>query len=137
MNEQIASTYIHESPSRVRAILRQPLAFPDWNPAFLAIQGPAEAIVGQVYAIRARPGLAGTFQYTQLDDDLIGISWQVPGLHETGSWRLRAEGAGTLVTHEFSHEGALARALRGAFRGVAELRVDRLAQRSRSGSLAA
>ncbi len=130
MNEQSATIHIAASPEQVREILLQPLAYPDWNPAFLTMGGPAEAAVGQDYPMRARGGLRGTFEYTQIDDDLIGTSWQVPGLREIGTWRLSADGIGTTVVHEFSQEGALARVMSRAFRGVAELRVGRLAERA-------
>jgi hypothetical protein len=134
MNEQMASTRVRATPETVRRILLQPLAFPDWNPAFLSMQGPPKAIVGQTYSMRARPGLAGTFEYTRIEDALIGISWQVPGLREVGSWQVRSDDAGTVVTHEFSQQGSLARLLSGAFRGVADLRLERLADRASAGA---
>jgi len=37
---------------------------------------------------------------------------------------------GTVVTHSFEHQGPLARLLSNAYRGVAELRLDRLTQRT-------
>ena len=132
MNEQSAKRYVHASPERVRKILLQPLSYPDWNPAFLSVRGPAPAIVGQAYEIRTRGSLAGTFTYTRIEDDLIEASWQVPGLREIGTWQLQATSTGTIVVHEFSQHGVLARALSAAFRGVSQLRVGRLAERAES-----
>ena len=132
MNEQSAKRYVHASPERVRTILLRPLSYPDWNPAFLSMRGPAPVIVGQAYEIRTRGGLAGTFTYTKIEDDLIEATWQVPGLRETGTWHMQATSTGTIVVHEFSQQGVLARALSAAFRGVAELRVGRLAERAES-----
>jgi hypothetical protein len=43
---------------------------------------------------------------------------------------LQPDGAATVVTHAFRHEGPLARVLSGAYRGVAELRLDRLEARA-------
>ncbi|MET8141526.1 hypothetical protein ABZU32_14560 [Sphaerisporangium sp. NPDC005288] len=67
-------------------------------------------------------------------DDHLLHEGQVPGVgsrRENGTWLLRprAEG-GTVVTHGFQHQGPLARALSRAYRGVAELRLDRLSQRA-------
>jgi hypothetical protein len=65
-----------------------------------------------------------------LEDQRIDTTWRVPGFHENGTWRFERHGPDTLVTHEFRHEGPLARLLSNAYRGVAELRLDRLAQRA-------
>jgi hypothetical protein len=46
------------------------------------------------------------------------------------AWQLRPHQGGPLVSHEFTHEGPLARVLSKAYRGVAELRLDRLAERA-------
>ncbi|HZC51269.1 MAG TPA: hypothetical protein VE441_02045 [Mycobacterium sp.] len=61
MNEQSASIQIAAAPERVCETPLQPLAYPDWNPAFLTLQGPAEAIVGHDYEITSRGGLPGKF----------------------------------------------------------------------------
>lgn len=130
MNTQQADATVAAPAAVVRRILLTPLELADWNPAFLAISGEATAAVGQPYAIRVKPRFNGTLRYTAITDDRIDIDWQIPGLHETGTWTLIDEGASTVVRHSFTHSGPLARVLRNAFEGVATLRLDRLADRA-------
>jgi hypothetical protein len=68
-----------------------------------------------------RPGLTGWLEYTRIGRDRIGFD-------ETGSWTIESSGGGTLVHHRFQHTGPLASALRHAYRGVAALRLQRLAR---------
>jgi uncharacterized protein YndB with AHSA1/START domain len=129
MTTERATRFIDAPPSRVRLLLLDARAMPDWNPAIRLLDGPAEASTGVQYAVTVRGGLSGTWEYTRIDEQHIDMAWRVPGFLETGTWLLRPDGAGTTVTHEFQHQGTLAHVLRIAFRGVAELRLDRLSQR--------
>ena len=115
--------------SQVRAVLLDALALPDWNPAFTSINGPATAAVQADYRLTVRPGLRGHLTYDVIEPITIRMSWHVPGFSETGSWHLVGHGIRTLVRHDFRHTGPLASALGGAYRGVAELRLRRLANR--------
>lgn len=53
----------------------------------------------------------------------------MPGFREEAIWMPQAEGAGTRATHTFQHTGPLAALLRNAYRGVAELRLQRVSHR--------
>jgi hypothetical protein len=121
-----AVSHIPADPAAIRHTLLDALALPEWNEAFLAIDGPDEPTVGVRYALRVRPGMSGHLEYTAIEPDRIEISWQVPGFHETGSWIL---GPDHLVTHSFEQSGPLAAVLRPAYRGIAAVRLDRLANR--------
>ncbi|MER6593573.1 SRPBCC family protein [Micromonospora purpureochromogenes] len=123
-----ATRLVDAPPSQVRLLLIDARAIPGWNPAIRAIDGPAEAPTGVQYAIKVRGGLSGTWEYTRIDERHIDVTWRVPGFLETGTWLLGPHGGGTMVTHQFQHQGPLAHMLSNAFRGVAELRLDRLAQ---------
>lgn len=129
MNEQDATRLIHAPPARIRAILLDPLALPEWNPAFHTITGPPQATTGTQWPITARGNLRGYWEYAQISDLRVDTVWQVTGLHETGTWELAPDAAGTRVTHAFGHRGPLAVVLSRAYAGVAELRLDRLAER--------
>lgn len=133
MTTQQATRLINAPLPQVRNVLLDPRALPAWNPAFHTVDGPAQAATGISYPITVRGGLTGTWQYTTIDEQRIDTTWRVPGFHETGTWRLEPQGKGTLVTHEFRHQGPLARLLSNAYRGVAELRLDRLAERATRG----
>jgi hypothetical protein len=125
---QHATSAIRAAPADVRRLLLDPLELPSWNPAFQSIDGPSQPAAGTRYAIRVRPGLAGSLEYTLIGPDRIDIAWHVPGFHETGSWTIEPSGGGTLAHHRFQHTGPLASALRHAYRGVASLRLQRLAR---------
>ncbi|NUW46142.1 SRPBCC family protein [Nonomuraea rhodomycinica] len=129
MNTQEATRFVDAPPSRVRRALLTPRALPDWNPAFHTVEGPAHAATGVEYPMTVRGGLSGHWRYTAIDDRSIHTAWQVPGFRETGVWRLEPHGSGTVVTHAFGHHGPLALVLSKAYRGVGELRLDRLARR--------
>lgn len=114
----------------VRRILLQPASLADWNPAFLSVRGPAEAIVGERYPLTGRGGLRGHWEYRAIGETLVEGYWQVPGLSETNTWRVLPHGEGTHVTHSFTNRGALAALLAPAFADVADLRLGRLAERA-------
>ncbi|GLW07478.1 hypothetical protein Misp01_26080 [Microtetraspora sp. NBRC 13810] len=129
MTSQASTRYVPAPLSRVRQVLLDPLALPDWNSAFLTLAGPAHAATGVSYPITVRGGFSGSWEYTKITDRRIDADWRFPGFLENGTWRLRPHGDGTVVTHEFRHQGPMARILSKAYRGVAELRLDRLVQR--------
>ncbi|MDN3354362.1 SRPBCC family protein [Actinomadura sp. DC4] len=129
MTSQEATRFIDAPPAAIRDALLDARALPDWNPAFQSIEAPARAATGARYPIVVR-GLHGHWEYTLIAEDRIEAVWQIPGFRETGVWRWEARGAGTVVTHAFEHRGGLARVLAGAYRGVAELRLDRLTLRT-------
>lgn len=114
----------------VRQILLEPTSLADWNPAFLSVRGPAEAIVGERYPLTGRGGLRGHWEYRAIGETLIEGYWEVPGLSETNTWRVLPHGNGTHVTHSFTNQGALATLLAPAFSNVADLRLGRLAERA-------
>ena len=114
----------------VRQVLLSPLQFPDWNPAFRSLTGPQHATLGITYALTVRPALSGHFSYAAIGDTHIETRWDVPGLAEHGTWDLIARDRATIVTHQFRHSGRLATLLEHAFRGVADLRLSRLADRA-------
>jgi len=126
---QQAHLLVHAQPPRVRAALLDPTSLPDWNPAFLTISGSTSAAIGERYPITVRPGISGTFAYTEISDRRIGTAWSAPGFHEDATWELQPHESGTLVSHWFEQTGPLAMLLRRAYRGVAELRLGRLADR--------
>ncbi|TCO19270.1 polyketide cyclase/dehydrase/lipid transport protein [Kribbella steppae] len=123
-----ATLTIPAAADTVRAVLLDPLALPLWNEAFLAIDGPRVPAAGQAYVLRARPGMNGSLEYTAIEPDRVEMSWRVPGFHEVGSWTIATTGD---VTHAFEHTGPLAAVLRRSYRGIAAVRLDRLANRVR------
>ena len=127
MTVERASLVVRTDAARVRELLSRPLDLPDWNPAFTHLSGPATAAENQPYELLARGGLHGTFRYTAILEHRIDMRWEVPGLREIGTWMLEPVPGGILVTHEFAQAGPLAVALRRAMRGVATLRLERLA----------
>lgn len=126
--EQSATLLMDAPPSRVRAALLAPVAYPAWNPAFVALDGPALGAVGQTYALAVRPGLTGHFSYVTIEPDRVVIRWSVRGFDEIGTWKLLRHGEGTDVVHTFQHSGPLAAILAPSYRGVARLRLQRLAE---------
>ena len=104
-----------------------------WNPAFLAIEGPVVPRVDGMYQLTAVRGLRGTFHYPAIGENVIEMSWAVPGLREECSWTLYARANDMVeVSHEVHRTGPLAVALRGALSGLADLRLDRLDERARA-----
>lgn len=130
MTIQKAIRLLNVPPYDIRRVLLDPRALPAWNPAFHTLDGPAHAATGVAYPITVRGGLTGSWEYTAIADQRLDTAWHVPGFRETAVWLLEPHGDGTLVTHEFQHTGPLAGILSQAFRGVAELRLDRLTQRA-------
>ncbi|POX43750.1 SRPBCC family protein [Streptomyces sp. Ru72] len=114
----------------VRQILLEPAALADWNPAFLSIEAPRTAVVGQRYPIKVKGGLSGFLEYRAISGTLIEAHWETVGFREDHSWELNAHRGGAHVRHTFEHHGVLAGVLRSAFAGVAELRLGRLAARA-------
>ena len=129
MNNQQETMLIQAPLHRVQQTLLDPLALPEWNPAFLTISGPANAATGVRYPIAIRGGLRGYFEYQSIEAHRIDTTWHVPGFTETGRWQLEPYDETTVVIHGFQHQGTLARILSRGFDGVAELRLNRLAQR--------
>jgi hypothetical protein len=125
--EQATDT-IPASQAAIRHVLLDALALPEWNEAFLSIDGPADAQANTRYDLRVRPGLTGELQYTVIEPDRIEITWQVPGFREVGTWTIAADGQ---VTHTFEQTGPLATVLRPAYRNIATIRLARLANRIR------
>ena len=121
-----ASAVIPASTEKIRRVLLDAAALPEWNEAFVLVEGPAEPTPGQPYSLRIRSGLTGRLEYSRVEPDLIGIIWNVPGFREVGLWTLGPEGQ---VTHAFEHSGPLAAILRPAYRGIAAVRLQRLATR--------
>lgn len=120
-----ASLSIQATPDTIHKALLDALALPEWNEAFLTIEGPAEPLVGKRYRLRVRPGLSGWLEYTAIEATRVEITWHVPGFHETGTWLLDDH----LTTHSFHHTGLLAAALRSSYRGIAAVRLERLQRR--------
>lgn len=117
-----ASLAIQATPDRIHKVLLDALALPEWNEAFLAIEGPAD---GGRYRLRVRPGLSGWLEYTAIEPNRVEVSWHVPGFRETGTWLLDDH----LTTHSFHQTGPLAAALRSSYRGIAAVRLERLERR--------
>jgi hypothetical protein len=115
---------------RVRELLLRPLELPDWNPAFLGVGGPAQPVENVPYSLTVRGGLSGRLRYERIDADQVAMVWETAGFHESATWSLEPHGSATLVRHEFDHSGPLAYMLRPAFATVAELRLQRLAERA-------
>ena len=130
MTIQHSTMTMTASAAEIRRILLTPLELADWNPAFTSIVGPATPQVGTPYPIRVRPGFNGTLTYAAITPDRIDIDWQIPGLREKGTWTLTTADAGTVVQHGVTQSGPLSVALRNAFRGVTDLRLQRLAERA-------
>lgn len=115
-------------PQAIAAQLRRPLDLPGWNPLFASLTGGPDPTVGARYELSLRLGLRGSFAYSALDDDRIGMTWEVPGMREHCTWAIAAApDGGSIVTHVVERSGPLAAVLSGATRGIADLRLDRLA----------
>jgi len=123
--EEARST-IPARPDEIRAALLDVLALPQWNEAFVSLEGPPVPAVGTSYDLQVRPGLRGQLEYAAIEPGRIEIRWQVPGFRETGVWTIDESG---LVTHTFTQTGPLAALLKSAYRGIAKVRLERLAAR--------
>ncbi|WP_280245977.1 SRPBCC family protein [Nocardia abscessus] len=128
ISKQSARMLVDAPVDEVRAVLLDPVSLADWNPAFLAISGRPDAVAEEEYRLTVRPGLSGTFTYTTIEPGRIGMRWSVPGFTEFGRWDIRSYYAGTEVEHGLGHHGPLAVTLAPAYRGVARLRLSRLAE---------
>ncbi|MEU5698955.1 SRPBCC family protein [Streptomyces aurantiacus] len=131
MNTSTSHILVPAPVGIVRQILLEPTELAEWNPAFRSVKGPAQALIGRRYPLVARGALRGHWEYLSIGESLIEGRWEVPGLTETNSWSLVSRDEGTHVTHSFTHQGGLAALLRPSFAGVADLRLDRLAERAR------
>jgi Polyketide cyclase / dehydrase and lipid transport len=130
MPDEQDTIVIEASAHDVREVLLEVGQLDQWNPAFVSITGSNRARAGQPHPIQVRGGLAGEFQYDDIQRDRIESSWRVPGFRETNYWQLDPAAANsTLVTHGFVQKGPLAEALRGATEDVARQRVARLKAR--------
>lgn len=125
--EQATAT-IAAGTAAARQVLLDALALPEWNEAFLGIDGPAEPTTTSRYALRVRTGLTGELRYPVIEPDRIEIHWQAPGFAEVGIWTLDPDGR---VTHAFEQTGPLATVLRPAYKGIAAVRIDRMINRIR------
>jgi uncharacterized protein YndB with AHSA1/START domain len=122
----IGSRIIAAPAELVRGILLRPLALPEWNPAFLAIAGSADAAIGHVHSLTVAGGLRGEFRYTAIEPDRVDMMWNVPGMLERCSWVLEPERRGTRVSHEVRRTGPLAIVLRSQTQTLPRLRLNRL-----------
>lgn len=65
MTEDTAELAIDARLARVRAVLLDALALPEWNPAFAHIEGPATAGVGRTTDSRSGPVCAAASPMTR------------------------------------------------------------------------
>ncbi|WP_327287870.1 SRPBCC family protein [Streptomyces sp. NBC_01198] len=126
MTSATGSRLITAPADRIHALLLQPRRLPDWNPAFLSLTGPEEALLDQDYQLRTLPDLRGTFRYTEISPHRIRMEWTVPGMHENCEWILHDKGATTEVVHSVQRTGPLAAVLRHTLDTLPTLRLDRL-----------
>ncbi len=126
----MAGRLIRAPRAMVLSVLLDPLRLPEWNPALTSLAGPPHAAVGVRHPITMRRRLHGSFEYVQIEHARIDTTWQVPGFTERATWRLEDRGLDTYVTHESDRHGPLATLLHAGFRGVDELRLQRLADRA-------
>ena len=120
------------SPAAIADTLLRPLALPAWNPLFSELTGSREPRIGDEYELVLSVGLRGSFSYSSLDPERVGMTWQVPGMREESVWIIQAEADGCLVTHRLERTGPLAFVMGGGIRGVAHLRLERLARVARN-----
>ena len=123
------TVHIEAPASEILAILLDPAALPEWNPAFSEVFAEGTATVGKPNPIRVRGLLRGALVYDRISDSEVAITIRIPGLTEQGTWQLARSGGGTTVTHAFTQSGMLAQLLESATRDVASLRVNRLRAR--------
>jgi len=130
MNNAIGSALISAPAHIVRDTLLAATRLPEWNPAFIRVDGPARATVGTDYDLEGIRSLHGSLTYTRIDAHEIVMAWRVPLLSETGTWMLEQHGPGvTRVTHTVERRGALALALAHTLDTLPPLRLERLEQR--------
>ena len=124
----IGSRTIAAPAELIRSILLRPLDLPEWNPAFLAIGGSADAAIGHVHSLTVIGGVCGEFRYTAIEPTRVNMEWDVPGMLERCSWVLEPECGGTRVSHEVLRTGLFAIVLRRQALTLPRLRLDRLAE---------
>ncbi|MEV1295897.1 SRPBCC family protein [Pseudonocardia sp. NPDC049635] len=126
------SAIIEAPAERIRGVLLSAPLLPEWNPAFVRVEGPARAAAGTDYQLQVIRGLRGTLTYTHVDSEEITMSWRVSGLSETGQWQLSPHPTRhqTRVTHTVERHGALAVVLGHALGTLPRLRLERLAERA-------
>ncbi len=130
MRTHRCSREVAASPERIARIVCDAARLPEWNPALVEVEASGRALERRRYRMRAIRGLRGHLVYTLISPERIEMTMQVQGLREEGSWLLEPLGDRTRVEHGFSHTGLLGRLLSPAFQDVAELRLDRLAERA-------
>lgn len=123
------TVHIQAPASEILAILLDPAALPEWNPAFSEVCAEGTARVGLPNPIRVRGLLRGELVYDAISERDVAITIRIPGMTEQGTWQLADSPGGTTVTHAFTQSGMLAQLLESATRDVASLRVSRLRQR--------
>lgn len=119
--------HVPAAPHSIAETLLDPLGLPGWNPLFRELRGRREPRVGEVYELVLSIGLRGSFSYTSQEANRVGMTWHVPGLREESSWTLRGVAGGTVVTHRLERTGSFAALIGHGIRGVADLRLERLA----------
>lgn len=120
------TVHIQAPASEILAILLDPAALPEWNPAFSEVSAEGTATVGLSNPIRVRGLLRGELVYDRISDSEVAMTMRIPGMTEQGTWQLAESPGGTTVTHAFTQSGMLAQLLESATRDVAGLRVNRL-----------
>jgi|SRR5664280_2093099 len=123
------TVHIQAPASEILAILLEPAALPEWNPAFSEVSAEGTAAVGLRSPIRVRGLLRGELVYDAISEREVAITIRIPGMTEQGTWQLEQSPGGTTVTHAFTKSGMLAQLLEPATRDVAGLRVSRLRER--------
>lgn len=131
MSAATLSAIIDAPIERVREALLSATQLPEWNPAFVKVEGPPRAVAGAEYRLEVIRGLRGELSYTRIDGEAITISWRVTGLSETGEWQLTSLDTlrQTRVTHAVERDGPLALLLGHTLGTLPSLRLERLAQR--------
>jgi hypothetical protein len=132
VNEQQAERLIPATTQALRTVLLDPAALPDWNPALRSVAAGHHAETGVRHRVTALAGLSGHLEYLEIGERRITVHLKVQGMREDGWWLLTPQGSGTRVEHGFAHGGPLARLLSGPYRGVAQLRLQRLDERVRA-----
>lgn len=138
MSTATSSLVIDAARDRIHDALTAAPQLPEWNPAFLHVDGPARPTVGADYALRAIRGMRGTLTYAHISPHTITMMWTVPLLTEVGTWHLAADSSPTRthVTHTVERRGPLAALLWHTLDGLPVLRLERLAHRTTTRSSA-
>jgi uncharacterized protein YndB with AHSA1/START domain len=122
-----AETMVGAEPEAVYNLLADGAAVAEWNPAITSITPPDRPVTtGREYHTVIRGVIRARLRFSLVSPTLIRYQLSALGSVETGSWRLTPVDGGTYVSHDFEHSGAVLGLMRGAFQGVAALRVGRL-----------